>query len=364
MNIGVIGCGNISGIYLENLHQRFDAVDILAVADVEQSRAAEKAEEYGIPSALPVDALIEHPDIEMVLVLTNPDSHSAICRRVVEHGKHAYTEKPLGVDFDQGRELIELAGKNGVRVGAAPDTFLGGGIQTVRKLVDDGEIGEPVAAVGFMMSSGPESWHPNPFPFYQRGAGPLFDMGPYYITSLVSLFGPVKRVAAASRISRPERPVTRDGAEPAIIKVNTPTHVAGSLEFVSGPIATLVLSFDVAAHRLPCIELYGTTGSIAVPDPNRFGGPVSIYRERNAGWRDEPLQFGYTTNSRGIGVVDMAKAIAGGRPHRASGKLSLHVLEVMHGLLTSGSSGLFYEMTTTCDRPTAMPQSAGDVELD
>ena len=364
MKIGIIGCGNISGIYLENLHQRFGSVDVLAVADIDHARAESKAQEYGIAQALSVDELVTHPEIDIVLVLTNPESHADVCLRAIEQGKHAYTEKPLATNLDDGSRLAAAAAAKGVRIGSAPDTFLGGGLQTVRKLLDDGEIGEPVGASAFMLSHGVEGWHPNPYPFYQPGAGPLFDMGPYYITALISFLGPIECVSAAARITTPERVVTREGAQGDTVPVNTPTHVAGTLQFVSGAIATLVVSFDVWAHRLPCIELYGTAGSIAVPDPNRFGGPVTVYRQSNAGWRDEALQFGYTTNSRGIGVVDLAAAIEHNRPHRASGELSLHVLEAMHGLLQSAERSSYYTMTTRCDRPAPMMPSQGDAPLD
>jgi predicted dehydrogenase len=364
MKIGVVGCGNISGIYLENLHQRFDAVDVHAVADLDEKRAASRAAEYGIPNVLSVDQLLSDPDIEIVLVLTNPESHADLCRRALENGKHAYTEKPLAIDFEDGRALVGLAEEKGLRIGAAPDTFMGGGLQTVRKLLDDGEIGSPVGAVAFMLSHGPEDWHPNPYPFYQPGAGPLFDMGPYYLTALVSLLGPMERVSAATRITSQERIVTRDGASGEKIPVNTPTHVAATLEFTGGAVATLGISFDVWAHRQPHIDLYGSEGSVAVPDPNRFGGPVSVYRQANAGWRDEALHYGYTTNSRGIGLVDMARAVVSGRPHRASGQLGLHVLEAMHGLLESGESGEFYSMTTSCEQPAAMPAAPGDPDLE
>ena len=364
MKIGVVGCGNISGIYLENLHQRFDAVDVHAVADLDEERARARAAEYGIPNTLSVDQLMTDSEIDIVLVLTNPDSHAELCRQALENGKHAYTEKPLAVNLDDGKALVSLADEKGLRIGAAPDTFMGGGLQTVRKLLDDGEIGSPVGAVAFMFSHGVEGWHPNPFPFYQPGAGPVFDMGPYYLTALVSLLGPIKRVSAATRITSQERIVTREGSSGETIPVNTPTHVATTLEFAAGAVATVGLSFDVWAHRQPNIDLYGTEGSVAAPDPNRFGGPVSVYRQSNAGWRDEALHFGYTTNSRGIGLVDMARAIATGRPHRASGELSLHVLEAMHGLLASGDTGEFYAMTTSCEQPAAMPTAAGDAELE
>ncbi|MFW5717513.1 MAG: Gfo/Idh/MocA family protein, partial [Spirochaetota bacterium] len=251
-----------------------------------------------------------------------------------------------------------------VRLGAAPDTFLGGGLQTVRKLVDDGWIGTPIAATAFMTSHGPEGWHPNPAFFYRRGAGPLFDMGPYYITTLVSLLGPVKRLSAATRTTFAERVATTPERYGEKIPVEVPTYVAGTLEFESGAIGTLVMSFDVWKSRLPRIDLFGELGSIGVPDPNTFGGPVELFRPGGEAWAEVPLSHGYSANSRGVGLLDMARAVESGRPHRAAGEMSLHVLEVMHGLLESGETASYYEMTTSCERPAPLPVGLNDGEVD
>lgn len=364
MRIGIIGVGKISDIYLTNTRDRFTENQVVAVADLLKERAQEKAAEYGVPKVLSVDELINDPDVDAVLNLTIPAVHAEICEKTLNAGKHSFTEKPLATSLDDGKRIVALAKEKGLRLGSAPDTFLGGGLQTVRKLLDDGWIGTPVGVTAFMTGRGPENWHPNPHFFYQPGAGPLFDMGPYYITTMVTLLGPVKRLSAATRISFPERLVTAGALKGERIPVSTPTYVAGTLEFASGAVGTLVVSFDVWKSRLPRIDLFGSAGSIGVPDPNTFWGPVQIFRPGQDDWVDVPLSHGYSENSRGIGLLDMTHAATVGRPHRASGELALHVLEVMHGLLHSGETGGFYEMTTSCDRPEALPVGLADGEVD
>jgi predicted dehydrogenase len=259
------------------------------------------------------------------------------------------------VTREEGRRLLDAAAAGGVRVGGAPDTFLGAGIQTCRKLIDDGWIGQPVAATAFMLCHGHEHWHPNPAFYYQPGAGPMFDMGPYYLTALINLMGPVRRVTGAARITFPERTITSQPLHGSIITVNTPTHVAGVMEFASGAIGTIVTSFDVHAHELPRIEVYGSEGSISVPDPNGFGGPVRIRRAGAAEWREVPLTHGYSENSRGIGVADMAYALRAGSDHRASGELAYHVLDIMHAFLDSAQQGRHVDLESTCVRPAPLP---------
>jgi predicted dehydrogenase len=236
-------------------------------------------------------------------------------------------------------------------VGGAPDTFLGAGIQTCRKLLDDGWIGKPVAAVAFMMNHGPEHWHPNPEFYYKEGGGPMFDMGPYYLTALVSLLGPVVRVSGSARKGFEERAVISEPQKGKTIAVDVPTHIAGTLDFSNGTAGTVITSFDVYSHTLPFIEIYGTEGSLRVPDPNTFGGPVYVSRFRSETWSEIPLLKGYPENSRGLGVTDMAEAIDEGRPHRASGELTCHVLEVMHGIHDASASGQYYRVKSTCERP-------------
>jgi predicted dehydrogenase len=250
--------------------------------------------------------------------------------------------------------MLDLAASRGLRVGGAPDTFLGAGLQTCRKLIDDGWIGTPVAATAFMLGRGPENWHPNPAFFYQPGAGPMFDMGPYYLTALVALLGPVRRVTGAARISFEERVVTAGQNYGMHIPVTTPTHVAGVMEFAAGPVATLVTSFDVWGANVPRIEIYGSEGSLSVPDPNTFGGPVRVHRY-DGEWGEVPLTHGFAENSRGLGVADMATAMRSGRPHRASGELAYHVLDLMHAFHDAAREGRHIELASTAARPAPFP---------
>ncbi|HLH81161.1 MAG TPA: Gfo/Idh/MocA family oxidoreductase [Chthonomonas sp.] len=362
--IGIIGCGNISDIYFE-AGKRFRNLEIVACADLLMERAKEKAEKHGVPKALSVDQLLSDPDVEIVVNLTIPKAHAEVALAALEAGKHVYGEKPLAVSREQGRRMVSLARQKGLRIGCAPDTFLGGGHQTCRKLIDDGVIGEPVAASAFMLCHGHESWHPDPEFYYDKeGGGPLLDMGPYYLTALVNMIGGIRRVAGAARITFPERTITSQKKYGTKIVVGTPTHIASTLDFHTGAIATLVTSFDVWAHHMPNIEVYGTEGSLLVPDPNGFGGRVLVKRHDEPEWREVPLVYGYTGNARGLGVADMAAAIRSGRAHRASGDLAFHVLDVMLGILESSEQNRHYFPETTVDRPKALPLGLQDGEID
>ena len=250
-----------------------------------------------------MDALVESQEIDLVIDLTIPAAHALVNQRALEAGKHVYTEKPLAVTRDEGLATVALAERMGLRVGSAPDTFLGAGLQTCASLIDEGVIGEPVAAVAFMAGHGPESWHPDPAFFYKKGAGPMFDMGPYYLTALVSLLGPVARISGVARKSFAERIATSEARRGERLPVEVPTHYAATLDFAAGAVATMIISFDVWAHNLPRIEIYGSEGSLSVPDPNTFGGPVRIRLAGDAEWREVPLTHPYTENSRGLGVV-------------------------------------------------------------
>lgn len=362
-NVGIIGCGNISGIYLEN-SKIFDAINVVAVADIDPDRAKARAAEYNIPKACSVEELLADPEIEIVLNLTTPDAHGPVALAALNAGKHVYNEKPLAVTRDEARALLDLAARKGLRVGCAPDTFLGGGLQTCRKLIDDGWIGEPIGATAFMMSHGPESWHPNPTFFYQPGGGPMFDMGPYYLTALCVLLGPVRRVTGSARISFPERTVTSEHNYGARIPVNTPTHVAGVLDFASGAVATIITSFDVWSSQLPRIEIYGSQGTLGAPDPNTFDGPVLLRRAGAREWSNVPLSHGFTRNSRGIGVADMATAIRTGRPHRASGELAHHVLDIMHAIHDASREERHITLRSAMTRPAPLPLGLGERGVD
>lgn len=359
--VGVIGVGNISGAYF-NTNRTFNFFDIVACADIDVDRAKAKAEENDIARGCSVDELLADDEIEAVINLTIPAAHGPIAIRALEAGKSVYNEKPLAVSREDGRAMLQLAAQKGLRVGCAPDTFLGGGHQTCRKLIDDGWIGAPVAATAFMLGHGAESWHPSPEFFYKEGGGPMFDMGPYYLTALVNMLGPVRRVAGSTRISFPQRTITSQPLKGTVIDVDVDTHVAGILDFHSGPIATLITSFDVWGHKLPCIEIYGTHGTLSVPDPNGFGGPIRILR--NGEWNDVPLAFGYNENSRGIGLADMIQAGRHDRPHRASGELSYHVLDLMHSFHDSSREGRHITLESSCERPAPFPLGLPEGEID
>jgi predicted dehydrogenase len=363
VQLGVIGCGNISGAYLKAA-ARFPLIKIAACSDLDLERAQKQAAEHGVPRACTVKDLIEDERIEIILNLTIPKAHAEVGLLALENGKHVHGEKPLAVERKEGRALLEKSKAKRLRVGSAPDTFLGGGHQTCRKLIDDGLIGRPVAATAFMMCPGHESWHPNPYFYYQPGGGPLFDMGPYYLTALVNLLGPVKRVSSITNISFEERVISNKIEDGKRIKVEVPTHVAGSLQFHSGAVATLIMSFDIRAHGLPCIEVYGSEGTLRVPDPNGFGGQVLLKTERKGEWVEQPLTHGYQENSRILGAVDMAYAIRNHRPHRCSVELAYHVLDVMHGLHESSDLGRHVEVESTCERPAPLPPGRPDGELD
>ena len=363
IKVGVIGCGNISSIYLE-VGQTFDVMEIAAVADLVPERAQAQAAKYQIPRACSVDDLLADPEIQIVINLTIPNAHAEIGLRAVQAGKSVYNEKPLTITRADACQLLETAQANGVRVGGAPDTFLGGGLQTCRKLIDDGWIGQPVAATAFMLCHGHESWHPAPEFYYKVGGGPMFDMGPYYLTALVALMGPVRRVTGSARATFPERTITSQPLNGKKIEVDVPTHIAGVLDFASGAIATVVTSFDVWSAEVPRIEIYGTHGSLSVPDPNGFGGPVRVRRAGAGEWSEIPLTHGYAKNSRSVGVADMACGLRSGRAHRANGEMAYHILDIMHAIHDASQSGNHVNLTSTCARPAALPVGLVDGKLD
>lgn len=361
-NVGIVGTGGILYAYMEGC-RRFDILRIAACADVDRSRAEARAGEYGIPRVLSVDELVTDPEIDLVINLTPPKAHAEIALAAIRGGKHIYNEKPLGITREEGRAILDAARAAGVRVGGAPDTFLGGGLQTARKVIDDGWIGRPVAASAFVAGRGPEGWHPNPDFFYQRGGGPLFDMGPYYLTALIHLLGPVTRVTASAQKSFPERIAGSEGNRGRRIPVEVPTHISAALDFASGAVGTLIASFDVWAHELPRIEIYGSEGTLSVPDPNMFGGEVRVRRFDQDAWHRFPLTHD-TAIQRGIGPADMAYAIASGRPHRASGELAYHVLDIMVALEEASERGQHIHLESTCAQPAPLPLGLERGKLD
>jgi len=310
-----------------------------------------RSSQYGVPKACTVEELLADPEIEIVINLTVPNAHAGVALQAIAAGKAVYGEKPLATTRADGKTILDAAHTRQLRVGNAPDTFLGGGFQTCIKLINDGVIGTPVAATAFKLNHGMEHWHPDPDFFYQPGAGPLFDIGPYYLTALIAMMGPVSRVTASMQTTFPERTVISEPKYGAKISVNTPTHIAGIMEFAGGAIGTILTSFDVWHQRLPFIEIYGTEGTLSTPDPNRFDGPVYIRRASDEDWREVPLTHGYTTNSRGLGIADMAYAMRSGRTHRASGALAYHVLDIIESFMQSATEGKHITLASTCTRP-------------
>jgi predicted dehydrogenase len=364
LNIGLVGCGFISAIYLENL-RRFENVAVRAVADLIPERARQRAKQYGVPIVCGVDEMLADPDIQIVLNLTTPHAHADIALRAVAAGKSVYNEKPLTIARADARRLLDRAREQGVLVGCAPDTVLGAGLQTCRRLIDDGAIGEPVAALAMMRAHGWESWHPEPDFYYQPGGGPVFDMGPYYLTALAALIGPVASVVGSARASFPTRTITSQPRAGQTIDVRVPTHVAGNLEFAGGAIGTLMLTFDVWAGGEALLEIYGSEATLGLPDPNTFGGPVRIRRAGRRDWEDLPLTHAaHAGNSRGLGVADLTSAIEHGRSPRANGELAYHVLDIMHALHEAAAEGRRVPLTSTAERPPPMPADLPDWAVD
>lgn len=360
VKIGVIGCGMISEVYMNNITKRFGNMELTACADLVDAAAEKRAEQFGI-RACTVEELLADPEIEIVLNLTIPQAHAEVSRQALEAGKNVYSEKPLAVDFEEGEELISYAQSHKLLIGSAPDTFLGDGLQQVRKLLDEGKIGRPFAAQAFMMSRGPEHFHPNPAFFYQKGAGPLLDWGPYYLTALVALFGPVVKVTGAGKNPIPERKVLSEKSEKygQTFHVEVPTYITSILEFANGMLVTLTLTFDLQnrypeAH-LPYIQIYGTEGVLNVPDVNQFAGPIQI-RKDGKEEQEIPVEGAFVENCRGMGLADMAHALRTGENFRTEGNLGLHVTEIMQGILKSMDTGESYRMKSTCEQPRLLPE--------
>jgi predicted dehydrogenase len=337
--IGVIGCGAISAIYLSNMQRVFSNVNVVACADLDAARAAARATEFGVARALTVDELLADPEVEIVVNLTTPDAHTAVSLAALEAGKHVYSEKPLAVTRQDGSLLVKAARAKGLRLGCAPDTVLGAGLQACARELDRGTIGRPVAAVSMFLYHSHERW---PAFIFRRGAGPLFDMGPYYLTALVTLLGPVQRLSCGASMPFAEKPAMLGPDRPGTVRVEVPTHVGATLEFASGAVASLVTTVEVWEPEPFRLRVYGTDGTIDAPDPNSFGGPVRAFFPGSSGWTDLDLLPNYAENSRGLGVADMADALRTNRPHRASGELAFHVLDVMCGIVESSEAGQHY----------------------
>ena len=359
LGVGIIGCGNISTSYL-GLAPMFEGIEMRAVADINMEAAQTRAAEYGV-AAQSVEALLANEDIDIVVNLTIPVVHFEVTRRILQAGKHAYSEKPFVLTLEEGEHLRRLAAEKNLRVGSAPDTFLGGAHQQARAIIDRGEVGRIIGGTCHVMSRGMEAWHPNPDFFFQPGAGPILDIGPYYVTNLIQLVGPVKAVTAMGSATYEVRTIGSGDRAGETVPVDTPTNIHALMEFANGAIITLGASWDVHAHGHDPMELYGEEGSLFVPDPNFFGGELEQSRgaevTRVAPW-DHPFSRPNQeerANYRCAGLADMAQAIGEGRPHRCSLELALHAVEVMTKILTAVETGERQSMTTTCERPAPLP---------
>jgi len=383
--VGVIGIGDISDVYINNLKQ-YPIIEVVGCAGRSLAKAKLKAAQHGIRNTY-ADGfeLIADPEIDIVLNLTVPEAHYELNRAAIAAGKHVYTEKPLATTFAQAKELMDMATANGLRLASAPDTFLGGRLQTCRELIDDDKIGDIIGASAFVVSHGHEWHHPNPDFFYREGGGPLLDIGPYYITALLSLLGPIQSCAGMSRRSFSERTIESQLRLGEVIPVDVDTHIIGNYAFSSGAIASIIASFDVWDSELPRIEIYGTKGTLCIRDidpvsgPNLFGGEVWLRTRENYRWKGFPRQepfpewmvvenqhpfneLSHSQNSRGIGLIDMVYAIANNRTERASGAMALHMIEAMEGLMKSARERCYYQMTTTFNRPEPLPVDFPDSE--
>ncbi len=364
--VGLIGCGQISGKYLENA-KRFEGFDVVAVADARLEAAQARAAEYGVPRALSVDDLLADPEVEIVINLTPHRAHYDVARRVLEAGKHPYSEKPLTIYRDDARWLLAMAGEKGLRVGAAPDTFFGGAWQTARKLIDSGAIGEPVGALANLHARPPSRPAPKDgeyvsfymTDFLEYGGSWAFDRGPYYLHALINLLGPVARVTGSARKTWEQR--ERGGR---VLPVNAPTHVSGILDFANGAVCQFLMTADVYATGLPHVEVYGTEGSLRCIDPNNFGGTLFLRKADSADLHPVEPEFGYTGNSRGVGVADLAAALRSGRPHRANGEMGCHVVDIVNAIHESSAEDCHVRLETTCERPAPLPPGLADWTID
>jgi predicted dehydrogenase len=349
--VAVIGCGNISKQYLKNL-AGFPDVQVLFCADVDLARAKAQASAYDVPASGSVQQALDHPGVQLVVNLTIPAAHAEVASAAIAAGKHVWNEKPLAPDVAAGRALLDQAARAGVRVGCAPDTVLGAGIQSARRLIDSGAIGAPISALTLLQGPGPESWHPDPEFLFAKGAGPLFDLGPYYLSVLATLFGPATRVAAVGRKARGTRVIGAGPRAGTEFTVEVPTYTSALAEYAGGQAASLLFSWDSPLRRTGFVEITGTDATLAVPDPNQFDGELRVRRAEDDEWTVVASQG--AAAGRGSGVVDMVRAITRGEPHRASGEMGLHVLEMMTAIERSASTAAFEPVESVFDVPDAL----------
>lgn len=356
LNVGIIGCGTIVGAYLATF-PRLKAVKLIAAADIDQARAEAVARDRHGVRALSVADLLADGRVDLVLNLTVPMAHAEVALQAIAAGKSVYGEKPLAATTQDGRKVLEAAAAANVRVGCAPDTVLGTGIQTARRAIDDGLIGTPISATATMVTPGHERWHPNPDFYYRPGGGPLLDMGPYYVSALVTLLGPVVSVLGAASQTRASRTIAAGPRQGEVIPVSTDTHVTGVLSHASGALSTIFMSFDAVASVSANIEIHGEQGSMIVPDPNRFDGDVRLRTLAATDWATLPVSAGYVNSSRGFGLEDLATTPLDREP-RAGGRLAFHVLEVLESVLDSAHAGRAIAIDSRCERPAAVPLAA------
>ncbi len=355
VKIAMIGVGAISGIYLENITNVFKEIELIGVCDLVRERAETAKEKYQIKKIYETmeDAFAD-PEVDIVLNLTRPYEHFEVTKGALKAGKHVYSEKPLGATFEEGKALVALAEEKNLLLGGAPDTFLGSGIQTSRKLIDDGFIGEPIGAAAFMICRGHETWHPDPEFYYKSGGGPMMDMGPYYVTALVNLLGGVSGLTGLTKTSFDKRTITSQPKVGTVIDVEVPTYVTGILNFDNGAVGTIFTTFDAYYKQSARLEIYGSKGTLIVPDPNTFGGPIKLLRPEDGEFKEMPLLYDYKENSRGVGLADMAKALQEGRDYRASYKQTYHVLEILTSFEKSSKEGKFISLETSYNRGVPM----------
>ena len=350
--VGIVGCGVISRPYAKGA-AAFDSYEVVACADVDPACAERLGEEFEL-SVLPVDELLSSDAVDVVLNLTPPFAHAEVISRALAAGKHVYTEKILPTRPEDGRAVVAQAEELGLRLGSAPDTFLSGAFQTARALIDEGAIGEPRLALGSFLSGGPESWHPNGDIFYKEGAGPLLDMGPYYLTAIVALCGPAVRVSGRAESLIAARTLATGPREGEQFSPDVPTHVGATIELAGGALAQVATSFDLVSGFVAELVLHGTEGSLQLPDPNTFGGPLRIRRGRGE-WEDVEVRSRGARDTRGLGLDDMVQAIEEDRPHRASGRLALHVLETADAIVRASREGRAIELEGELDPVEPLP---------
>ena len=357
--VGIIGCGNIAARYAAGI-KRFSELNLVGCADVIPEAAQAFASANGITAYASIEELLGASEVDVVVNITPPNAHETVTLNAFDAGKHVYVEKPIAATLAGGTRMLKSAADKGLLLGSAPDTFLGSAGQTARAAIDAGLIGNPIGATAFVTHSKAERWHPDPTFLFQPGGGPVLDMGPYFITMLVNVLGSVSAVSAFSRIGTPTRKVSAPNRRVDVIEVTTPTHAAAILEFASGTACSMTLSFDIWDSNLPFIEIYGEKGTLSLPDPNRFDGDVSIKLHDDADWRVLPPVFEPSGDPedmdvqmlRGIGVADLVGSLAG-NPHRASGELAHHVLEVLEAIQTSNTASPRVEIQTRVERPEA-----------